>query len=276
LERTLPLLDLHVSTEIVHNDATPFCTHVLPTKDRTERAEITRWDTLPWEVSMQYTPPLVEPMGERRSAWWVLSQFMKRAGLPVPADIPDDDREPGADDYMLKQLFARARVPFEEVREKRYVKVETEFPAAWVERHFERMGGWRLAPAEVMEQWRTMRAADEAALGKPRPLCYSSRRQRRKFNAQMSFLGEPANIILHPETAADRGIEDGQTIRVYNKSGEIFLTAKVDPTMRAGVGSIAHGHLGGNVNRLTSCEDMDPLGGMAFYSGVPIEVEPGR
>jgi hypothetical protein len=61
---------------------------------------------------------------------------------------------------------------------------------------------------------------------------------------------------------------------VFNKSGEIFLTAKVDPGMRKGVGSIPHGHLHANVNCLTSSEDMDPLGGMALYSGVPIEVEP--
>lgn len=61
---------------------------------------------------------------------------------------------------------------------------------------------------------------------------------------------------------------------MFNKSGEIFLTAKVDPGMRKGVGSIPHGHLHANVNCLTSSEDMDPLGGMALYSGVPIEVEP--
>ena len=67
-----------------HNETTPLCTHVLPTKDAVERAELTRWDTLTWNVSLQYTPPLVEPMGERRSAWWVISQFMRRAGLPVP------------------------------------------------------------------------------------------------------------------------------------------------------------------------------------------------
>ena len=167
-----------------------------------------------------------------------------------------------------------ARCTFKELQEKRYVEVPLEFPADWVERHFERLGGWRLAVPELLWQWNNMRKADEAAFGKPKPLCYSSRRQRKKFNAQLSFLGEPADIILHPETAASRGIVDGQKVRVFNKSGEIFLTAKVDPGMRKGVGSISHGHLDGNVNFLTCADDMDPLGGMAFYSGVPIEIEP--
>jgi anaerobic selenocysteine-containing dehydrogenase len=212
-------------------------------------------------------------MGERRSAWWVISQFMKRAGLPAPAFVPDDDRAPGADDFMLSTLMPYARCTFEELKEKRYVELPLEFPAPWVDRHFERIGGWKLAPPELLEQWQQKRAEDEAALGQPKPLCYSPRRQRRKFNAQLSFLGEPADVLLHPADAAAHGIADGQKVRVRNSNGEIVLVAKVDDGMRRGVVSIPHGHLHANVNRLTSVHQVDPLGGMAFYSGVPIRIE---
>ena len=274
LSVALKKLELSVNTEIVANETSALCTHILPTKDAVERAEFTRWDTLAWNVSLQYTPPLVEPLGERRSAWWVLSQFMKRAGLPVPNYVPDDDREPGADELMLARLMKRARCSFEELKAKRYVEMPLEFLAPWVDKHFERIGGWRLAPPELLGQWYEMRRADESALGQPKPLCYSSRRQRRKFNAQLSFLGEPADIILHPDTAAAHGIADGQKVRVHNRNGEIILVAKVDPGMRKGVASISHGHEHANVNFLTSTKDVDPLGGMALNSGVPIAVEP--
>ncbi len=113
----------------------------------------------------------------------------------------------------------------------------------------------------------------KANLGKPKPLVLSSRRQHRKFNAQLSFLGEPADILLHPDTAAERGIGDGRKVRVSTKASEIFLTAKIDPTMRKGVASIPHGHEHANVNYLTSTADFDPLGGMVLYSGVPIGIE---
>jgi anaerobic selenocysteine-containing dehydrogenase len=119
-----------------------------------------------------------------------------------------------------------------------------------------------------------MRDGDEAALGKPKPLVLTPRRQVKKLNAQLSFMGEPADIFLHPDTASAHGIADGQRVRVHNKRGEITLTAKVDPGMRKGVCSIPHGHQHANVNNLTSTDDVDPLGGMALYSGVPIEVEP--
>ena len=168
----------------------------------------------------------------------------------------------------------RARCTFDELKEQRYVEFPLELPAAWVDEHFERVGGWRLAPPEVLEQWTEIRAADEAALGQPRPLCLSSRRQFKKFNAQLSFLGEPADVLLHPDTAAERGIVDGQPVRVFNTRGEIVVTARIDAEMRKGVCSIPHGHLDANVNNLTSTDDVDPLGGMALNSGVPIEIEP--
>ncbi len=274
LRRALATLDLCVNTEIVHNELTPLCTHVLPTKDAVERAEFTRWDTLAWNLSVQYTPSLVPPLGERRSAWWVISQIMRRAGLPVPDYVPEDDQQPGADEFMLSTLMQYARCSFDELKEQRYVERPLEFPAAWVDRHFERIGGWKLVPDELLQQWRAMRADDEASLGQPRPLCYSPRRQRRKFNALLDFLGETADILLHPDTAAEHGIRDGQQVRVHNKSGEIILTATLDAGMRKGVASIPHGHLHANVNNLTSTDDIDPLGGMALYSGVPIEIEP--
>jgi anaerobic selenocysteine-containing dehydrogenase len=274
LTAALPKLELNVNTEVAQNETTALSTHILPPKYGLERHELTRWDFLNWNVSVQYSPPLVKPMGQRRSAWWILAEFMKRAGLPVPAYLPESDLVEGADEFLLSTLMANARCSFEELQQKRYVEVPHEFPAEWVQKHFERVGGWRFNFPEIMQQWREKRAEDEANLGNPRPLVYSSRRQRRKFNAQLDFLGAPADVILHPETAAERGINDGARVRVFNKAGEIYLTAKLDPTMRKGVGSIPHGHKNANVNFLTSTQDMDPLGGMAHYSGVPIEIQP--
>jgi anaerobic selenocysteine-containing dehydrogenase len=241
-----------------------------------ERAEFTRWDTLNWNVNVQYSPALVEPRGERRSAWWILAEVMRRAALPVPDHVPYDDREPGADEFMLSKLMEYGRCSFAELQEQRYVERPYDFPADWVERHFERLGGWRLAVPEIIGQWERMRALDEAQLGQPRPLVYSPRRQRRKLNGQLDFLGEPAEILLHPDTAAERRIADGMMVRISNKAGEIVMAARLDPTMLPGVVSIPHGHAHANVNFLTSTQDIDPLGGMALYSGVPVEIEPAK
>jgi anaerobic selenocysteine-containing dehydrogenase len=273
LRAALPKLDLLVSTEITHNELSAFATHILPTKSTVERDEFHRWDMLNWNISLQYAPALVKPMGERRSAWWVISQIMRRADLPVPNHVPTAHSDAN-DDFMKSVLMTHARCTWEELKEKRYVEYPRELPATWVDRFFERAGGWELVPAELAEQWLRFRVDDEANLGKPRPLVYTSRRQRRKFNGQVSFLGEIADCLIHPDTAAEHGISDGQKIRVHNKSGEITVTAKIDPGTLPGVCSIPHGHRDANINNLTSTFDMDPLGGMAHYSAVPVEIEP--
>jgi anaerobic selenocysteine-containing dehydrogenase len=273
LTAALPKLDLMVSAEITHNEVSPFCTHILPTKSTVERNEFTRWDTLNWRVSSQYAPALVKPMGERRSAWWVISQIMRRADLPVANHVPTQHSDDN-DDLMQSVLLSHARCTWEELKEKRVMEYPLELPAPWVDRLFERNGGWQLVPAELRDQWQRFRAEDEAHLGAPKPLVLSSRRQRRKFNGQVSFLGEIADCLIHPETADQHGIADGQKMRVWNKAGEIVVTAKVDAGMMRGVCSIPHGHHDANVNLLTSTEDMDPLGGMAHYSAVPIAIAP--
>jgi anaerobic selenocysteine-containing dehydrogenase len=272
LAPALDKLDLCVSFEIVSNATTARSTHVLPTKDQVERPDIAFWDTLSGSLSMMHTPALLEPQGERRSAWWVISQIMRRADLPVPDHVPHSDLEEGADEAMLASLMSGARASYEEVAEKGAVVLPMEFPGNWVDAHVERMGGWKLAPRELVAFWQELRAQDEAARGSPPPLSFISRRQRRKLNASLSFLGSPADIILNPQDAEAGGISNGDRVRVSTKRGEIYLTANVTDTIRPGVASIPHGHEVANVNLLTSVEHVDRMTGMVLYTGIPIEV----
>jgi anaerobic selenocysteine-containing dehydrogenase len=276
LAAALRKLQVNVSFDVVENETTAASTHVLPTKAQLERPDISFWDTLSASVSMLYTPAVIEPMGDRRSAWWVIAQLMGRMGLPVPDHVPLDDKAPGADDAMLATLMQGARCDFADLVASGQVTKPLEFPGAWLDRHVERMGGWRLAPSQMLVAWAQTCTADVAALGQPRPLCYISRRQRRKLNASLSFLGSPADIILHPDDASERGIVHGQKVRVRTSRGEIFLVANVDASMRRGVASIPHGHEVANVNYLTSVQDVDKLTGMVLYTGIPISVEPAN
>ncbi|MFT3967313.1 MAG: molybdopterin-dependent oxidoreductase [Sphingobium sp.] len=270
----LETLEVNVDFEVIANETTALSTHVLPTKDQVERPEISMWDTLSASVSMLYSEALVPPRGERRSAWWAIAQIMKRLGMAVPDHVPEDDRAPGADDAMLAAIMRGARADFAEVKEKGVVTRPLEFPAPWVDAHVERMGGWKLAPPPLLAFWEEVVAADRAEMDAPPPLRYISRRQRRKLNASLSFLGSPADIILNPEDAAAHGIEHGGQVRVATSRGEIVLTAHVDAAIRPGVASIPHGHEVANVNLLTSVEHVDALTGMVLYTGIPINVAP--
>jgi anaerobic selenocysteine-containing dehydrogenase len=265
LRPALQQLDVLATIEIIANETTALSTHVLPTKDQLERADINLWDFLSPRVVAQYSPAVVEPVGDRRSAWWVLAELGRRLGHELAGPFPSGDR-PESDDAMLAAQTAHARCTFADLADRRYVETGYELPAPWVEDHLQQVGGWRLAPPQLVAQL--------AELQRPAPLCLVPRRQKRHLNSQLTFLGDAAEVILHPDDAASAGVADGEPVIVRSASGELVGTARVDPGMRRGAVSVPHGHEHANVNVLTSHQQADPLTGMARYSGVPVSVHP--
>src|SRR6266404_1603920 len=275
LRPALQRLEVFATLEIVENETTALSTHVLPTKDQLERPDIALWDFLSPRVNAQYTRAAVSPVGERRASWWILADLMRRLGLERPVFVPADDQAAGADDAMLAALTEHARCTFAELAERGYVETGHEVQARWVDAHIERVGGWRLAPAPLVEQLTTLSAMHLAAAGEPESLHLTPRRQRRHLNAQYLFLGDVFDVMLHPRDAADAGVEDGQPVTVRTAKGEVVGTARLDARVRPGVVSVPHGHEHANVNQLTSIREVDPLTGMARYSGIPVTLHAG-
>ena len=92
---------------------------------------------------------------------------------------------------------------------------------------------------------------------------------------------EETNLLeMHSADAQRRGIADGETVRVYNRRGEIFLKAKVDGAVQPGVVSarLNWAKLGPgfrNINVLTS-EKLSDLGNSATFYSVLVEVESAK
>jgi len=270
LQPALQQLEVFATLEIIENETTALSTHVLPTKDQLERPDLALWDFLSPRVNAQYTPAVVNAVGERRATWWILSELIRRLGHEPPGIPVADD----VDNAMLAPVTARARCNFTDLVDSRYAETEHEFPARWVDAHIERLGGWRLAPPSLVEQLISVTDAQARDRRDSRTLSLIPRRQRRHLNAQFLFLGSTADVLLHPTDAAFAGIADGEQVIVRSERGEIIGTAHVDTNIRPGVISVPHGHEHANVNLLTSIRDIDPLTGMAHYSGVQVSVHP--
>jgi anaerobic selenocysteine-containing dehydrogenase len=92
---------------------------------------------------------------------------------------------------------------------------------------------------------------------------------------------EETNLLeINSADARARGIADGETVRVYNRRGEIFLQARVDGAVQAGVVSakLNWAKLGPglrNINVLTS-EKLSDLGNSATFYSVLVEVESAK
>jgi anaerobic selenocysteine-containing dehydrogenase len=108
-------------------------------------------------------------------------------------------------------------------------------------------------------------------------------------NAPMLMKGDRGpRALMHTSDAAQRGICDGDEVAVRSPFGKIALPARLTEDIVAGTVAIPHGwgHRGGgwrvanatggvNVNDLTSNDpqDVESLSGLAWLTGVPIEVE---
>lgn len=257
LRAALPKLEVLATTEILPTETTATSTHVLPTKGQLERPDVTLWDFMSTRISAQHTPAMIAPIGERRSMWWVLAEIGRRLGHHV-ADTTMTDEQ------MLARLNGGGRKDYADLVATGWAEAERELPAAWLQRHVERLGGWRLAPQILVDQLHGLRHPIGPVL--------VPRRQLRRVNAQLEYLGEQPEILLNPDDAAAASIVDDQKLVVRTEFGKLTGIARLDPSLRSGVVSVPHGHAGVNVNRLTSKDDLDPATGMTRYSGVPVSL----
>ena len=79
---------------------------------------------------------------------------------------------------------------------------------------------------------------------------------------------------MHPLDAAEAGRVDGEMISVTSASGTLSIELAVSDTVSRGCICIPHGWADFNVNVLVGVDHLDPLGGTAVLSGLPVELEP--
>lgn len=94
-------------------------------------------------------------------------------------------------------------------------------------------------------------------------------------------------LMMHPEDAAVRGIEDGDIVMVASRVGQVEVAVEVSDDIMPGVVSLPHGwghgregvswktaaqHAGVSLNDLTDPERYDRLTGNAVLNGTPVTV----
>lgn len=260
---SLRRLEVLVSVDILHNRTTCLSTHVLPSKDQLERADIpTVLDILFPYRATQYTAPVVQPVGERRSAWWITSNIGKQLGLNV---MPEIDVDVATDEDVLATFTRNSPVTLEQIRDQGFLIYDEKPVIGWLQKYVDqKLGGWRVAPEDLVRQLDTMTP--------PSGLMLISRRERRHFNS--CFLDAKFKaILIGPEEAARAGLNDGDRAVVKSEHGSLEGVVRIDPALPAGVLNVTHGWDDSfNVNRLTSGRDCDPLTGMACLSGIPVSI----
>ena len=141
-------------------------------------------------------------------------------------------------------------------------------------------GRIEFAPPVLIENLATAASAMKTATPSPAVGSYLlvGRRQLRSNNSWMKDIvnlqggSNMPTAQMHPLDAADLGRTDGEMICVTSASGSLNIALAISDTVSRGCICIPHGWADFNVNVLVSVDHVDPLGGTAVLSGLPVTV----
>ncbi len=232
--------------------------------------------------------PAIAPLGESKPNTEIFRLLAARLGLNHPA-LRDSDEElirqaldvdhPWLEDItferLLEQGYARLNLPrpFLPFAEGNFFT-----PSGKCEFYSERAArdGFDPLPNFVPPHEIPLVAGQDGENGE-RPLALLSPSAHYFLNTNFANMermqqrqGE-IRLLIHPQDAAARGIEDGEVVRVWNARGELRLRAHVSEAVRPGVCAVPSvwwrkfAPDGQSVNVLTSQQETDMGGGATFY-----------
>lgn len=275
-------LDLVAVADIHHTPNVQYSDIALPASHWTEREDITGAGEHP---HVMYREAAHEPLWDSRSDNWMLAGLAERLGY---GEHFTRERT----ELLREILDAEERFTFEELREKGTVHVETdeivftdEFdtPTGRLEIYDEDApseGDVSLEVPVPMED----RTADDHELADEYPLVFMQGHSRWRIHSQWAEnpavreINPEPRLDINPKDAQERGIEDGDYVRVHNERGEMVVKAKYNDGYRPGLVNTDQGWWGddfvaGHHNDLTHTEVSDAIENFAFYD-TRVEVEP--
>lgn len=288
---SLIVIDRFLTNEAMYADI------VLPA---TTMFEITSYKRYPGHLS--FRERVVPPVGEARNDYTILAGLAKALGF--------GHRYPQSEEEMLEFVFARSSISLEELKSKPegvsipsppmvYEKYKAGLLRKDKKPGFETPSGKFEVSSNLLKKYGydplpVYQEPTEGPIGSPElakefPLVLTTgTRIQSAFRSQhlnipgLLKLQEKPNILIHPEDAAKRGIQDGDRVWVRTKRGKVPFYAKVTDRIVKGV---IEANMGGggplqpqewkeaNVNDLTDLENCDPISGFPVFKALLCEVE---
>ncbi|KAB2726201.1 molybdopterin oxidoreductase family protein [Brucella intermedia] len=237
-------------------------------------------------------PKLIEPLADARPNIFVINELAKRLGV---GHLPGFDLE---ERTLIDNMNANSDLPhFDELKEKRFVDLQPPFEEAhyingfkWPDGKFRFRPDWTGSPSpnkppEVMglqgphqsipefpDHWEVIETADAE-----HPFRMTTSPAHNFLNS--TFAETPTSLakeirpelLIHPDDAAELGIEDGERIEIGNHRGELVLHAVLRAGQKRGV-VVSEGifpnstfERGEGINILIGAEPAAPYGGLAVH-----------
>lgn len=296
LREAFDRLDLLVSIDIYPSATTEHADYILPGVDMLERRDINLVNNgFQPQPFAQYTDAVVRPAAERQEEWRIIAALEQAMGLPSLLDEPQPDpfRE-------IDGLIEGAGLSISALRAMPH-QTHVMPPPKSEDTLARRLNTGKrkidCCPASFGEALTRAEEIFCELLDEPAGLLkLVSRRTIHMHNSWLSNVKAAAReaarrnpLWMHPEDAADRGLDEGDRVRVHNPSGSVVAEIGLDDTLLRGVVAMTHGRgndrtpglriasssPGVNVNRLlpSGPGSFDVLSNQAFMTGVPVRVD---
>jgi len=235
---------------------------------------------------LQMAHPVIEPVGEARSALSVFQELAHRFGFNDPCFSQSESDI--IEDLMASDSPYLEGITLDCLKEGRPVRLNVpadifssgfKTPSGKIEFYSASMAAQGLDPLPNGDP-----SVDGEGEGRfPLQLITPPRHQflNSTFNEidQLRHQAGPPTLMIHPDDARERGIAEDQEVRVYNDRGEVFLSARITDRTAPGV-TVAEGlywprFMPGShgINELTSQALTDMGNGCAFHCNL-VEVAP--
>jgi len=274
VEAAFRRLDFMVVMDLYMTATAGLADIVLPAASQFEKAQLVA-STAPYGVDkpawyLCLRKQIIDP-GERRSDWWFWKALAHRMGYGAYYPWADEKE---AIDYQLKplgitvaDLEANPAGMFygEPPRYRRYEKEGFRTPTGKVELYSHVLEGYGYDPLPHYEEPIESHArAPETAKHYPlilnagRRVSVYTHSQHRGLPRLRKIEPEPLAEV-HPTTAQEYGVSDGDLIVVESLRGAIEITAHVTEGIVPGVVNLLHGWEEANANVLTDHQNCDPI-----------------
>jgi anaerobic selenocysteine-containing dehydrogenase len=232
--------------------------------------------------------PAIEPLGEAKPTTETFRLIAARMGLDDPA-LRESDEE------LLQRLLEGnpGGVEIETLRAQGWQKIDLgQSPTPHAEGNFMTPTGklGLVAPwlgdagVDTLPFYDPPAEVADDELAKRLPLALITPKTHLFLNStfpnqerQHAAQPEPY-LVINPEDAAGRGIEDGGTVRVFNDRGAFKVAVRVSEDTRAGVvvapmGWWSRDYIDGSSSQATTPQRLTPLGAAPTFNDNRVEVE---
>ena len=251
LAKGLDRTDLVVSYDLFMNDtARRFADVVLPATAWLEELGCKSTNT-----HLYLMPKVLEPAGETRAIGWVLSELARRLEV---ADFYPWESDAGPLDAILdhsatghatvEALRAEGGIRALNISHVAHPDLRFPTPSGKIELYSERAKELGLPPLPVHEDLAATRYSLKLCQGRTLTQFHSFYDHGRALPTLAAADPEPS-LWISPSDAVERGVKDGDAIRVYNQRGEMQARARVTGDIPSGTVWMRDGWLG--LNSLT-------------------------